>query len=108
MAEADLPQIYWTGYESLVLISAHAVAKWSVLVSREPLINAFPRRWLDIRGVKVPDFWQAALRAVMGLIIFRPGISQVSPQDRGRTLFFNILRRRKFAGVCDLYMIDRK
>lgn len=78
MAEADMPQIYWTGYDSLVLISAHVVAKWSVIVSEDPLTYMFPRRWLDIRGVKVPDFWQAALRAVMGLVVFRPGIPQVS------------------------------
>jgi transcription factor C subunit 3 len=37
----------------------------------------FPRRWLDIKGEKVPDIWQAAIRAVMGTIIFRPGILQV-------------------------------
>lgn len=31
--------------------------------------------------MKVADFWDAALRAVMGVIIFRPGISQVSCQS---------------------------
>ncbi len=77
MADADIPQLFWAGYNSLVLISAHVVAKWSVTVSQAPIVNIFARRWLDIRGVQVPDFWQAALRAVMGLVIFRPGISQV-------------------------------
>jgi transcription factor C subunit 3 len=76
--EAEVPQVYWAGYDSLVLVSAHHVARWSVVVSKDPLINEFPRRWLDIRGTKVADFWQAALRAVMGLVVFRPGITQVS------------------------------
>ncbi|KAF8973686.1 hypothetical protein BDZ97DRAFT_1648315 [Flammula alnicola] len=87
MVEADSPQIYWAGYDSLVLISAHVVAKWSVVVSEDPLINVFPRRWLDIRGIKVADFWQAALRAVMGLVVFRPGISQTEIRWRLRSVY---------------------
>lgn len=77
LIEAEVPQVYWTGYDSLVLVSAYHVAKWSVVVSKTPLINEFPRRWLDIRGTKVEDFWQAALRAVMSLVVFRPGITHV-------------------------------
>ena len=77
LVEASIPQVYWTGYESLVLVSAHFIAKWSVTVTKDPMSNIFPRRWLDIRGNRVPSFWQAALRAVMGSVIFRPGISQV-------------------------------
>jgi len=82
MLAADIPQIHWAGYESLVLISARHVAKWSVTVSQTPLVNLFPRRWLDIRGQKVADFWQAAVRAVMSCVIFRPGISQVRFSNR--------------------------
>ena len=77
MVEASIPQVYWAGYESLVLVSAHFIAEWGVTVSKDPMSNIFPRRWLDIRGNKVPSFWHAALRAVMGSVIFRPGISQV-------------------------------
>jgi oxalate---CoA ligase len=77
MVEASIPQVYWTGYDSLVLVSAHFIAKWGVTVTKNPMSNLFPRRWLDIRGNKVPNFWHAALRAVMGSVIFRPGISQV-------------------------------
>jgi hypothetical protein len=72
-----IPQIYWAGYDSLVLISAHYLAKWSVIVSQYPLTYLFPRRWLDIKGQKVVDFWQAAMRAVISSVVFRPGISQV-------------------------------
>lgn len=77
MVEASIPQVYWTGYESLVLVSAHFIAKWSVIVAKDPMYSLFPRRWLDIKGNKVPSFWHAALRSVMGSVIFRPGISQV-------------------------------
>ncbi|KAF9478012.1 hypothetical protein BDN70DRAFT_71126 [Pholiota conissans] len=87
MVEASIPQIYWTGYDSLVLISAHVVPKWSVTISKDPLLYVFPRRWLDIRGIKVPDFWQAALRAVMGLVVFRPGISQTEIRWRLRSVY---------------------
>jgi oxalate---CoA ligase len=78
MVEASIPQVYWTGYESLILVSAHFIAKWGVNVSKDPMSSLFPRRWLDIKGNKVPSFWHAALRSVMGSVIFRPGISQVN------------------------------
>jgi hypothetical protein len=77
LLEADIPQVYWVGYKSLVLISAHHIGKWSVAVSQKPLVYVFPRRWTDIKGQKIVDFWQAAVRAVISTIIFRPGISQV-------------------------------
>ena len=37
----------------------------------------FPRRWLDIYGRKLKEVWEAAVRAVLGLVLLRPGISQV-------------------------------
>ena len=77
MTEASIPQLYWTGYESLILVSAHSIAKWGVTITKDPMSSLFPRRWLDIKGNKVPSFWHAALRSVMGSVIFRPGISQV-------------------------------
>lgn len=77
LSEGPVPQLYWSGYDRPVLISANFIAKWSVTVCNDPLTRVFPRRWLDIRGAKVADYWQAALRAVMGLVIFRPGITQV-------------------------------
>lgn len=77
MVEASIPQVYWTGYESLILVSAHFIAKWGVNVTKDPMFSLFPRRWLDIKGNKVSSFWHAALRSVMGSVIFRPGISQV-------------------------------
>lgn len=74
---ADIPQAYWVGYEALVLVSAHFITKWGVAISQKPLVYIFPRRWMDAKGRKVSEFWQAAIRAVMGTVIFRPGISQV-------------------------------
>ena len=78
MVEASIPQVYWTGYESLVMVSAHFIAKWGVNISKDPMASLFPRRWLDIEGNKVSNFWHAALRSVMGSVIFRPGICQVT------------------------------
>ena len=88
MVEAGIPQVYWTGYESLILVSAHFIAKWGVNITKDPMSSLFPRRWLDIKGNKVPSFWHAALRSVMGSVIFRPGISQVNIFNTP-TFFFN-------------------
>lgn len=78
MTQAEIPLVYWTGYDTLLLVSAHYVTKWSVVVSRDPLMKIFPRRWLDLQGKRIADFWQSALRAVIGTVVFRPGIPQVS------------------------------
>ncbi|KAJ3509802.1 hypothetical protein NLJ89_g5025 [Agrocybe chaxingu] len=87
LTEADVPQAYWVGYDTLVLIAANAIPKWSVVVSDNPLVHVFPRRWLDINGQRVGDFWQAALRAVMGGVIFRPGITQAQLRWRLRSAY---------------------
>lgn len=92
MTRAETPLIHWTGYDALVLVSAHYVSKWAVIVSRDPLTSIFPRRWLDIQGKRIADFWQSALRAVMGMVIFRPGIPQVreSISSHGFESFLNV------------------
>ncbi|PPQ88088.1 hypothetical protein CVT25_014386 [Psilocybe cyanescens] len=87
MVEAEVPLIHWMGYDSLVLVSSQYLARWTVVVSEHPFINALPRRWLDIRGNRVADFWQSSLRAVMGLIIFRPGITQTEIRWRLRAVY---------------------
>ncbi|KAF9056480.1 hypothetical protein BJ165DRAFT_1433822 [Panaeolus papilionaceus] len=87
LSEGPVPQLYWSGYDRPVLISANFIAKWSVTVCNDPLTRVFPRRWLDIRGAKVADYWQAALRAVMGLVIFRPGITQAEICWRLRAVY---------------------
>ncbi|CAA7259955.1 unnamed protein product [Cyclocybe aegerita] len=87
LTEADVPQAYWVGYDTLVLIAANAIPKWSVVVSDNPLVHIFPRRWLDINGQRVGEFWQAALRAVMGAVIFRPGITQAQLRWRLRAVY---------------------
>ncbi|KAJ3764305.1 hypothetical protein EV360DRAFT_31693 [Lentinula raphanica] len=70
--------LHWVGYNHTLLVSAAHAGSWTVLLSESPSIRVFPRRWLDIHGKKVIDVWEAALRAVIGAIVFRPGISQVS------------------------------
>ncbi|KAF9569867.1 hypothetical protein CPC08DRAFT_14379 [Agrocybe pediades] len=87
MVDANTPLAYWIGYNTLRLVAADYVSKWTLAVSTEPVLHVFPRRWLDIRGISVPDFWQAALRAVMGVIIFRPGIPQAEIRWRLRAVY---------------------
>jgi hypothetical protein len=77
LTESSVPLLFWAGYSTLVLVSSAYLKTWTVLASESPSTRIFPRRWLDISGLKIVDFWEAALRAVMGVIIFRPGISQV-------------------------------
>ncbi|EDR15730.1 uncharacterized protein LACBIDRAFT_300961 [Laccaria bicolor S238N-H82] len=87
MAELETPLLYWVGYSSIVIVCARFVGKWSAMTSLQPVTKTFPRRWLDIVGLRVADFWQSALRAVMGLVIFRPGISQAELRWRLRSVY---------------------
>jgi len=77
LSKATVPLVYWTGYESLTLVTAPFIKHWSVTISEVPLQRIFPRRWLDTEGRKIAEFWEAALRSVLGLVVSRPGISQV-------------------------------
>lgn len=86
LTTAPIPLVFWAGYSSLVLVSSLFSKKWSVVISDNPLTRVYPRRWLDIVGIRVADYWDAALRAVMGVVIFRPGITQVSYQNDQDTI----------------------
>lgn len=108
MTETPVPLLFWAGYSALVLVSSAYIRNWTVLVSESPAARIFPRRWYDISGCQVVDFWEAALRAVMGVIIFRPGISHVC-----RSCFYNNhgltcrIYRLSFVGDFDQCMIDK-
>ncbi|KAH9081834.1 hypothetical protein EDB83DRAFT_588048 [Lactarius deliciosus] len=73
-----IPLVVRVGHvQPRIVLSSHS-APWTVVVNEEPRINVLPRRWLNSTGEKVRETWHAALRAVIGTVVFRPGISQVS------------------------------
>ncbi|KAI5829674.1 hypothetical protein K523DRAFT_416530 [Schizophyllum commune Tattone D] len=76
MADMDTPALFWAEYTPPKLVHSMFLSEWTVATSVEPVKRVFPRRWIDIRGMKMMDLWEAALRAVMGVVLFRPGISQ--------------------------------
>ncbi|GLB36492.1 putative B-block binding subunit of TFIIIC [Lyophyllum shimeji] len=87
MTESPVPMLFWAGYSSLVLVSSAYIKNWTVLVSENPATRIFPRRWFDISGVKITEYWDAALKAVMGVIVFRPGVSQAELRWRLRSVY---------------------
>ncbi|KAK0208398.1 hypothetical protein DFS33DRAFT_1303084 [Desarmillaria ectypa] len=87
LAECPLPLLYWVGYSSVYLVSAAHIKTWTVTLLSEILLNIFPRRWIDVSGVKLVEVWEAALRAAIGVIVFRPGISQAELRWRLRGVY---------------------
>lgn len=77
IVKLSIPPLFWTGYSCIVLVSSAHLQAWTVMISEVPRVRIFPRRWFGLLGEKVPDVWQAALQAVVGIVVFRPGISQV-------------------------------
>jgi hypothetical protein len=86
MTELSTPLLFWAGYSSSVLVSSMYLQAWTVLITEKPRVRIFPRRWFDLAGKKVPDVWESALRAVVGVVAFRPGVSQVCSLTHGRVL----------------------
>lgn len=82
ITDCSVPVMFWTGYSSLVLVASSHLGPWTVQISTEPMTRIFPRRWIDMTGSKVMDLWEAATRAVMGVLVFHPGVTQVSDDAR--------------------------
>ena len=78
LTSGDISLAYWTGYTSVVLVAAEHIRPWTVTVlepnGKKMLL---PRRWLDVLGRRIDEMWEAAMRAVIGVVLFRPGVSQV-------------------------------
>ena len=77
LMDNPIPLVVLVGHSRPLIVGARQLVAWTVTVSEEPRINVLPRRWLDVRGVKVRETWRAAMRAIIGILVFRPGISQV-------------------------------
>ena len=88
-----IPLVVPVGHSRPLVVGARHSAAWAVTVSEEPRINVLPRRWLDVRGVKVRETWRAAMRAVIGILVFRPGISQVRKWDDAGYWTQNLMAR---------------
>ncbi|KAI0047812.1 hypothetical protein FA95DRAFT_1558689 [Auriscalpium vulgare] len=87
LLDATTPLVICTGYASVVFVAASHAQAWTVPVADEPPVRIFPRRWLDIGGLKISEIWDAAQRAVIGAILFRPGISQSEIRWRLRSVY---------------------
>ncbi|KAH8120510.1 hypothetical protein DFH11DRAFT_1685786 [Phellopilus nigrolimitatus] len=89
LSTLHVPIIYLTGYSSSLVVSAKFVSTWAVTLpgTTRPITKLFPRRWLDIAGGRVTEVWNAALRAVVGLVHLKPGISQSELRWRLRAVY---------------------
>ncbi|THH29725.1 hypothetical protein EUX98_g4460 [Antrodiella citrinella] len=89
LTSAPIPAAFWTGYGEIALVSSAHLKSWSAVTSQghEDMIRVFPRRWLDLYGRLVQNVWKAALKAVMGVIVFRPGLTQAEIRWRLRSVY---------------------
>ncbi|ESK95510.1 hypothetical protein Moror_12696 [Moniliophthora roreri MCA 2997] len=87
LVQGSHPLLYWVGYTTPLLIGAAHMQQWTVVISLEPMMRILPRRWMNINGYKMMNIWQAASRAVIGTIIFHPGISQYELRWRLRLTY---------------------
>ncbi|KAG2345257.1 hypothetical protein BDR05DRAFT_1058382 [Suillus weaverae] len=100
MSQTFPPLILWAGYSAPVIVSCLHARPWTVEIIGEPKTLALPRRWLDIRGGTIRETWNAVLHAVVGIIVFHPGISQTELRWRLRAVCD---RQELVDVVCFLY-----
>lgn len=81
LATLPCPLVFWAGYRELVLVSSRFARGWTVVINGDGdgvgVERVFPRRWLALDGKLAAELWTAAMRAVVGVVLLRPGISQV-------------------------------
>ncbi|KAL4080394.1 hypothetical protein V8B97DRAFT_1863880 [Scleroderma yunnanense] len=87
MTSLSPPVLFWTGYVTPVLVASENCIPWTAIVSDHPITFVLPRRWLGVRGSRLNDFWMAALRAIVGTVILRPGIPQAELRWRLRAVY---------------------
>ncbi|KAG6328477.1 hypothetical protein ID866_10612 [Astraeus odoratus] len=87
MASLVPPVLVWTGYVIPVVVASEHTASWTVVVSEEPTTLVLPRRWLDVRGLKLDEFWTAALRAIVSTVVLHPGIPQAELRWRLKAVY---------------------
>ncbi|KAJ7102344.1 hypothetical protein B0H15DRAFT_814236 [Mycena belliarum] len=107
LTECSVPPVFWSGYGSLVLVASSHLRTWTVEISTAPLTRVFPRRWIDMSGSKVMDVWDAAARAVIGVLVFHPGVTQAQLRWRLRSVYDRqevneVVRYLRDAGFVDV------
>lgn len=80
------PRVFWAGYDNAHLVARSHWSEWSTLVhprqpgTYEPVdgppVDAAPRRWVDIWGDVIPEEWDRAVKAVLGQLFSRPGMTE--------------------------------
>jgi oxalate---CoA ligase len=103
LTSSRYPLCYWVGYAHPVLVSRRHIRDWTVLLPASPPQLMFPRRWLNIKGELMEDVWVAGLRAVVGVLVIRPGIPQVAFLHDWITSYSHGLRTYRLNYDEDLY-----
>ena len=84
-------QVFWAGYDTARVVHTDFKHEWTVKlhpavrkhgaverVKKGTSIWVVPRTWVNMYGSRIDSAWERAKRAVHGLIISRPGLTEVS------------------------------
>ena len=100
LSKLDVPLIYFVGYPMAIAVSAKYIGRETLTLPlpNKPTAKIFPRRWLGIQGKRIAEIWEAALRATVGLIHLKPGLSQARKMTQGFDQRAHIFFRRNYDG----------
>jgi len=91
-------EVFWAGYDTARIVHRVYWPYWAVHTAPPVVLEdgriagisqesnddrlVAPRRWVDIYGRRVEEEWEKAKRNVLGWIVARPGMSEVSSFNR--------------------------
>jgi hypothetical protein len=94
---ATSQSVFWAGYDTARLVHIEFWPLWQssarnlklgdnglVISGGEGEIKCTPRRWVDIWGRRIDKVWEQAVGSARGLLISRPGLTEVSLTDDAR------------------------
>lgn len=85
LALEPTPRIFWAGYGNAHVVAREHWGGWTTRIKRRdkffgpdpcPRVECVARRWIDIWGDVIPFEWDRGMKAVLGQLIVRPGMTE--------------------------------
>ncbi|BEJ18080.1 hypothetical protein CspHIS471_0703570 [Cutaneotrichosporon sp. HIS471] len=91
LAAEDNPRIFWAGYDNAHVVAREFWGGWTTRIKpgdkffgpdQCPRVECVARRWVDIWGDAIPLEWDRCMKAVLGQLIVRPGLTEHDLRQR--------------------------
>jgi transcription factor C subunit 3 len=91
LALEPTPRIFWAGYDNAHVVAREFWGGWTTRIKPRdkflspdpsPRVECVARRWVEIWGELIPTEWDRGMKAVLGQLIVRPGMTEHDLRQR--------------------------